>query len=192
MTWVRKLFFNLYYLGSPPWDTGITPPELVEFIDSHPAGRVLDLGCGTGTNVLALADAGWDASGVDFSGRAIRLAKRKARGRRLEAAFFRDDVLRLKGISGPFDLIYDIGCFHSLPPGRFGDYADNLARLLVPGGAFMLYVFFRNPGASGPGITQDELDSTFAAFRLVRREDGDDRGERKSCWLWFELPAETA
>lgn len=192
MTWLRKLFFNLYYLGSPPWDTGITPPELVDFINTHPAGRALDLGCGTGTNVLALAATGWDAAGVDFSGRAIRLAKKKARVSGLKTAFYRDDVLRLKDISGTFDLIYDIGCFHSLPPERFSDYAANIIHLLSPGGTFMLYVFFRAADSTGPGITQPELDQTFESFRLVKREDGADRGERKSCWLWYELQAETA
>ena len=192
MSWLRKLFFNLYYLGSPPWDTGITPPELAEFIENHLPGRALDLGCGTGTNVLALASAGWEAVGVDFSGGAIRLARKKARRSGLKAVFFRDDVLRLKDLTGRFDLVYDIGCFHSLPPARFDDYAANLARHLAPSGTFMLYVFFRSPESSGPGITQAELDRTFAPFRLLRREDGEDRGERRSSWLWFALPSKTA
>ncbi len=191
MTWLRKLFFNIYYLGNPPWDTGITPPELVEFIDTQPPGRALDLGCGTGTNALALAAAGWDTSGVDFSGRAIRLAKKKARETGLQAAFFKDDVLRLKDINGKFDLIYDIGCFHSLPPERFHDYAQNLSAFLAPGGTFMLYVFFHHPDSGTPGITQAELDSTFSSLKLVKREAGKDRGERRSAWLWFGKKTET-
>ena len=41
-------------------------------------GRALDLGCGTGTTVLWLAQQGWTAVGVDFSSLAIESARRKA------------------------------------------------------------------------------------------------------------------
>lgn len=185
MSLFRKLFFNLYYLGSPPWDTGVTPPELVEFISSHEKGRALDLGCGTGTNALALAAAGWEAIGVDFSGRAIRMANRKARTAGLDARFYKDDVLRLKDISGQFDLVIDIGCFHSLPPERFKDYVANLKKRLAPRGTFMLYVFFRDPKTNNAGITEPELEAAFKDFDLVKREDGDERGQRPSSWLWY-------
>jgi hypothetical protein len=42
-----------YLLGQPPWDTKVTPPEVVELVEGEglPFGRALDLGCGTGTNV---------------------------------------------------------------------------------------------------------------------------------------------
>ncbi|HZD55845.1 MAG TPA: class I SAM-dependent methyltransferase, partial [Anaerolineales bacterium] len=68
---LRRIFFNLWYYREPPWDTGISPPELLAFIESHPAGQALDLGCGTGTNVITLARNGWQVTGVDFAPRAI-------------------------------------------------------------------------------------------------------------------------
>ncbi len=48
----RWLQFNLRYLGNPPWDTGVSPPELLAIIAEKQPGRALDLGCGTGTNLL--------------------------------------------------------------------------------------------------------------------------------------------
>lgn len=183
--WLRKLFFNLMYLGSPPWDTGVTPPELVDFIAATPPGRALDLGCGTGTNVIALVKAGWEAVGVDFSGRAVRMAREKARAEGVRAQFFKDDVVRLQDVAGAFDLILDIGCFHGIPPDRHKDYTQNILEHLAPSGTFMLYVFFRSPDAAGPGTTEDELAAAFRPLQLLKREDGSERGERRSAWLWF-------
>ena len=79
----HRLFFTwMYRRGRTPWDTGISPPELVEAVEgvgAMPPGRALDLGCGTGTNCLYMARNGWQAIGVDFAAPAITRAKRKAR-----------------------------------------------------------------------------------------------------------------
>jgi methylase of polypeptide subunit release factors len=74
---LRKLWFNLAYYQKHVWDTGITPQEVMSFIASHVPGKALDIGCGTGTNVIALAKSGWQVTGVDFAPRAIRIAKKR-------------------------------------------------------------------------------------------------------------------
>ena len=51
---------------------------MVEGADRLATGRALDLGCGTGTNSIYLAQHGWETTGVDFVPRAIGIAKRKA------------------------------------------------------------------------------------------------------------------
>ncbi|MFQ6101503.1 MAG: class I SAM-dependent methyltransferase [Anaerolineae bacterium] len=63
---IESWLFDLQYLlGRSPWDTGVTPPEVVELIASgdFPPGRALDLGCGTGTNGITLARHGWEVVG---------------------------------------------------------------------------------------------------------------------------------
>jgi len=184
-TW-RRLTFNLWYNWKPPWDTGISPPELMDFISRHPPRRALDLGCGTGTNVIALANHGWQATGVDFAHRAIQKARGKARQANVNVDFRVDDVTRLKDLSGPFDLILDMGCYHSLQPEGRQAYLDNLDRLLAPDGTFLLYVFFRHPDASGPGLEESDLEAISAYLNLVNRQDGSERGLRRSAWLTFE------
>ena len=110
----RRILFNLWYFRRPPWDSGISPPELMEFIKCNPPGRALDLGCGTGTNVLTLAQLGWQVTGIDFAPRAISIARRKIQSENITANLYVGDVTRLDGIDGPFEFILDLGCFHGL------------------------------------------------------------------------------
>src|SRR6266536_2764554 len=119
MSWRRLMYSLMYRFGAPRWDTSITPPEVVAVIEGAaalPAGRALDLGCGTGTNVIYLAQHGWETIGVDFSPVAIQQARQKAKDTP-GATFVEGDVSQLLhlGIQSPFDFVFDIGCFHGLP-----------------------------------------------------------------------------
>jgi SAM-dependent methyltransferase len=176
---MRRLWFDLWYWlpRRPPWDTEVSPPELVRFVESHPAGRALDLGCGTGTNVVYLARHGWSAVGVDFAGRAIAKARRRARDAGVACTFLVGDVTRLD-VSGPFDLALDIGCLHSIPVSGRAGYAAGLARVVQPGGTYLLYAFA--PGGPAFGLTREDVRETFAgAFDVVGVEEG--KG-RPSAW----------
>ncbi len=176
------------YFRKPSWDTGISPPELLEFIAAHPPGRALDLGCGTGTNLIALAKNGWQATGIDFAYRAIRQARQKASRAGVQVDLHIGDVTWLEGISAPFDLILDIGCFHNLGASQRKAYIDNLERYLAPGGSFLLYAFFRSPGESQRGIQAGDIETLCSRLRLVNRKDGSERGRLPSTWLTFQRP----
>ena len=105
-----------YATGEMPWDTGVPDPLLVELIDGGglAAGRVLEVGCGTGTNALWLAARGFDVMAVDVAERAVELARAKAaaQGRgaavRFEVRNFLAEPLDEQG----FDLVFDRGVLH--------------------------------------------------------------------------------
>lgn len=195
---LRRLTFNIWYYFNPPWDSGISPPELLDYIKNYPAGRAIDIGCGTGTNVITLALAGWQVTGVDFVPRAIQTAKRKTSAAVVEAEFLVRDATDLKGIRGPFDLALDIGCFHSLGEQK-RDYLSELERILSPGGHWLMYGFFhpaqslRAPERvseggdpqSTPGLGDADLELIATSMSLVWRQDGFDRGERASAWFLY-------
>src|SRR2546425_12198873 len=134
--------FSLWYWlpRRPPWDTGIVPPEVERFVASHPPGRALDLGCGTGTNVVYLARQGWSAVGVDFAGRAIAKARRRARDAAVSCTFVDGDVTRLD-VAGPFDLALDLGCLASIPVAGRAGYAAGLGRGVRSAGTYLPYAF---------------------------------------------------
>lgn len=181
--WIR---FNSWYFMRPPWDTGITPPELEDFILTHTSGKALDLGCGTGTNILRLAHAGWDVTGVDFALRAVNKARTRLRQAGLAGKVMAADVTRLDDVTGGFDLILDIGCLHGLDSGDRQAYYDHILRLLADGGTYLLYAHLHNHGSEDLGIAQAEIGWLAKALTLARREDSSDRWGRAATWLWFE------
>ena len=182
---LRHLNFNLWYYVKPPWDSGISPPELLDFIANHPAGNAIDLGCGTGTNIITLAKHSWQVTGVDFAPRAVQLAKRKAKNANITATFSVGDVTRLNGINGPFDLALDIGCFHSIEERTA--YLTTLNRILKTGGHWLMYGFFKStPNLSGSGLSATDLDIIqLKGFQLLSRQDGTDKRRRPSAWFLF-------
>ena len=187
----RRAFERRYRRGEIPWDTGITPPEVVAFIDADPppqAGRALDLGCGTGTNALYLAQKGWRVVGVDFSSTAIEEAQRKLdREDTSRISFHRADVTRLgaAGIEGPFDFILDIGCYHGVPSHRKAAYVDGVAALAAPGATMMIFAWGLNARLPGRHPTRErEIRRRFApTFELVRIE----LGKEPAGAAWFTL-----
>ena len=185
---LKRLEFDLWYLFHPPWDSGVSPPELFEFMATHPAGRAIDLGCGTGTNVVTLAEHGWHVTGLDYSPRAIRIAARKARLAGVTATLSVCDVTRMSCITGPFDLALDIGCFHAVQ-GRAA-YLSSLVLILSPGAYWLMYGFFKDlPRQRGSGLTTEDLSVIEShGLRLVSRQDGIDVRERRSAWFLYQQP----
>ena len=75
-------------------------------LDLQPGARVLDLGCGTGDEVLALAEAGGStglAVGADFSATMVAEGRRRANAGGLAASFVRADAQRLPFADASFD-----------------------------------------------------------------------------------------
>ncbi|MGD9369657.1 MAG: class I SAM-dependent methyltransferase, partial [Desulfobacteraceae bacterium] len=122
-----------YWRRKTPWDTQITPPEVMEYIRGTQPGRALDLGCGTGTNAIELTRHGWQTVGVDFSPKAIVSARKKAAGNNLKIDFHVGDVTNLNFLKGPFDYVLDIGCFFTLKREQQIRYVSEVSSLTPSG-----------------------------------------------------------
>lgn len=179
---LSNINFRLAYLrGFTPWDSGVPPPELIEVIEGLRPGRALDIGSGTGTTSVYMASNGWDVTGVDFVPRAIRVARAKAAAARLSVAFLVGDVTRLHElpIAPGFDLLFDQGCFHSLPEAAQPAYAREVTRMARSGATYLLYAFGRQAEAHRrrffpKGITPREVGARFSEFELVEARPGTD------------------
>lgn len=179
------LFESRYLLGRAPWDTRITPPEIVEQVKGSPPGRALDLGCGTSTTSIYLARRGWEVVGVDFSILAIRQARRRARQAGVTVRSYRADVTDLHFLPAPFDFVLDVGCLHGLPPEGREHYTAEVRRLTRPGSLYMLYAFLSRPERRR-GISPEEVQRLFGPNFTVERQEGstDPSGPQV---VWYRL-----
>ena len=161
---MAERFEAMYLEGSPPWDIGRAQPEFVTLTDAgRIAGRVLDVGCGTGENAIYFAARGLDVVGVDGAADAIRQAGDKARTRGVRVRFDVADVLDLGEDLGDFDTVTDSGVFHVFDDEDRPRYERSVQGVLRPGGHLYLLCFSeRQPGDWGPRrVTQMELRATF-------------------------------
>lgn len=163
-------FFDTIYQGTPPWDVGAAQPDLLALLDEHPpAEPVLDVGCGSGDTVIALARRGVRTLGVDVVEAAIEQARARAAALPPEAArlaeFQAGDALRPSLLGRPFGAVVDSGFFHLFDQPARDAFADDLAAALRPGGRYYLLEFateFDVPNTPLK-VTDDELRARFSA-----------------------------
>ncbi|QWB25949.1 MULTISPECIES: class I SAM-dependent methyltransferase [Streptomyces] len=123
-------------------------------------GRALELGCGPGRNALYLAARGFEVDAVDLSPAAVAWAGERAREAGVEGVRFHlGDAFALAGteLTGPYDLVYDSGCFHHLPPHRRISYRALLENVLAPGGLFGLTCFAAGAGGMGSELSDADF-----------------------------------
>src|SRR5260370_10678059 len=112
---------NRYVIADTPWDTGNPSTELQRVIveDKIQPCSAIDLGCGTGTNVIWLAGLGFDVTALDFSPTAIDLGRAKKARVAAKVRFLTADVLDPPDdIGGPYGLFF---ARRSYPPLRESD-----------------------------------------------------------------------
>jgi 2-polyprenyl-3-methyl-5-hydroxy-6-metoxy-1,4-benzoquinol methylase len=107
--------------------------------------RVLEVGCGIGTDSINFARAGAELTAVDLSGESLRIAEQRANvmGLRDRIEFVQANAEELtSALSGePYDLVYSFGVIHHTP--RPERALDEIRALVAPGGTLKLMVYHR-------------------------------------------------
>ena len=169
-----------------PWfheGPSLTVEQAVERGFLAPGSAVLDLGCGAGSNLLFLARRGYEAHGIDLAPGAVAAARARAASAGLRLDVREGDALALEFPAGRFAALVDIGCFHTVPIRRRGAYAQEAARVLRPGGGFVLsWVAREHETDTGPphrpslAEVVDLLESRFLFVRTEFRPAGEAAG----------------
>lgn len=146
---VTARVYDWMYRLWAPWDSVGVRKDLIDLLergDLDPARypRSIDLGCGTGANVVHLASLGFDSWGVDFSEIALQKAQRRAAEAGVHASFVQGDLTsdHLEGVEGTFDFIIDFGTLDDLKGGNRALMAQTVTRLARPGSLFLEYCFY--------------------------------------------------
>lgn len=114
--------------------------RLVNF-DGHRGKRVLEVGCGAGTDLARFARGGAIVTGVDLSPSSIALARQNFAQQGLEGDFHEADGENLPFDADTFDLVYAHGVVQYTPDG--GRLVEECRRVLKPGGEAIFQVYNR-------------------------------------------------
>jgi SAM-dependent methyltransferase len=152
-------------------------------LDTHvgpPPRRVLDVGCGQGTQALRLAAAGHEVTAVDSSPSLLETLRAAAASRQVPIAVVEADLLEMP-VEGEFDVVLCHGVLM-----YFADPApvlDALAARVSPGGLLSLLVRNGDGLALRPGLrgewqtAREALSGTAYRNRLGLETRADRRAE---------------
>jgi SAM-dependent methyltransferase len=154
------------------YGSGPDPTAAVEFL-AELAGeeRALELASGTGRVTLPLAARGVDVQGVEGSAAMIERMRGRAGGAQVHVAL--GDMADVP-VPGPFGLVFLVfNTLFNLPSQeRQVDCFRNVARVLAPGGAFVLECFVPDPAKFDRGSRVEALEVTedLATIQVYRHD----------------------
>lgn len=192
---VSRRIYDLMYRWWTPWDAVGVRDDLRLLLDTtevtpstHP--RAVDLGCGSGANVVHLAQRGFEVTGIDFSQVALDRARARARDAdvadrcRFVAADLTDPSL--PATLDTFDLLTDFGTLDDLKAPHRRAMVRNVTALTGERAVFLLWCFyaaaedlplisFSGPSRLASAIEPGEEQALFGeAFEIehLREPDG--------------------
>lgn len=148
-----------YRDGQLPWDTGRPSLELQRVLSRIKIlpGRALDIGCGTGTNSVWLAEQGFDVTGIDVAPLAIHRAEERAKAAGVKATFLVANVLHLPDEINSIEFFFDRGCYHAVRRAAPEAYAPAVAKCLSSSArGLILAGNAREPRTPGPPVVTEE------------------------------------
>jgi SAM-dependent methyltransferase len=148
-------------------------PEFARF-ELWRGRRVLEVGCGIGTDAVNFARAGAEYTGADLSAASLALARRRFEvlglsGRLIEA---NAEELAQRLEPGSFDLVYSFGVIHHTP--RPDAVVRQVRRLIRPDGEFRLMLYAKDSWKDAmieAGFDQPEAQSGCPIAFTYTRDD---------------------
>jgi len=116
-------------------------PQAANFATSENL-RVLEIGCGLGTDGAQFAKAGADYTGVDLTEAAVDLARRRFELFDLPGTFRTADAEKLDFPENTFDVVYSHGVLHHTP--NTAGAIKEVYRVLRPGGRAVIMLYHRD------------------------------------------------
>ncbi|MDJ0988718.1 MAG: class I SAM-dependent methyltransferase [Desulfobacterales bacterium] len=132
---------KVYDACTEPFNAGLRHMGL-KLAMPRPDQRVLEVGCGTGTNLLHYQQAGSEVFGIDLSPRMLAQAHRKLGSR---ARLHQGDAARLPYPDAVFDLAVAMLTLHEMPRSKRSVVMEEMARVVKAEGQLLLVDFHPGP-----------------------------------------------
>lgn len=151
-----------YREGTTPWDSGLASKELQRVLAEQgiSAGRALELGCGTGTNAVFLAQQGFEVTAVDCASLALERARKRAEAAGVSVQWIEADVQNFGAGLEPFDFVFDRGCYHCCRRVDLPGYLTTLQNVTRPGTRYLSLCGNANEQTEGQGpprVSEEEI-----------------------------------
>jgi len=175
MTHLDRDWNARYQLRETPWDSGIRSSELARVLEQlpelKPPARVLELGCGTGTNAVFLAQQGFEVTAVDVAPAALDEARQKARASGVTVRLVKADVQNWGTDEPPSDFLFDRGCYHCCRRVDPTGYLKTLENVSQPGTWFLCLCGNPNEAETSgpPRVSEEEIRRELGSlFEIVQ------------------------
>lgn len=168
-------FWNSRYAaGQTPWDFGGVPAATRDFLRRRLKGgnRVLIPGCGSGYEIKAFAEAGYDVVAIDLAPLAVARAREQV-GAALANRVVLGDFFHYDFGPAKFDYVYERTFLCSLHPDQRIAYRGRIAQLLKYRGSLLGHFYYQTPDlAGGPpyGFAWGTADELFARHFLLGKD----------------------
>lgn len=124
------------YTEYAPW-----MPRLMQF-DKFCGKRLLEIGCGMGTDLLQFARGGARCTGIDLTPRSVEITRHRFELYGADGSFMISDGERLPFRSESFDVVYSNGVLHHTPD--TAGAIREVHRVLRPRGIAKVMLYHRN------------------------------------------------
>lgn len=175
-----------FALGFHPWeDLADHPPfanALLGLVSRDEAGReppygpALDLGTGSGVWGVALAQRGWDVTGVEIVEKALRRARERIEEAGVQMRLVQGDVTALSEseVGSGYRLLLDTGTFHGLKDDQRQAMGREVSAVAAPDATLVLDCFA--PRWRGPlprGASRADIEAAFPGWQITDVEVAD-------------------
>ena len=154
-------------LNKYPWS------DVVSFVFRHRPARpaaeisVLEVGCGSGPNLMFLAAEGFRTFGVDASDAAIAVAKERLAEKGLAAEAAVGDFTALPFAGQSMDLVIDRAALTHADQASIVKAVAEIRRVLKPGGKFLFTPFADSHAGFAAALAGGQDASHLAGFQVT-------------------------
>lgn len=183
-----------YRDADTPWDSGLPSRELQRVLQERQIQpcRALELGCGTGTNAVFLAEQGFHVTGVDCAAPALERARARATAAGVDVEWIEADVQHFGAGLEPFGFVFDRGCYHCCRRVDLAGWLETLRNVTRPGSLYLSLSGNADEQTEHgpPRVTEEDIRTELGGlfeFEFIREFHFEDAGGAQGPLGWSSL-----